>query len=154
MSPPTSPNGLMVQRYCEDSERWQRDHADAMAVRDVEEWIRIGLGLFANIQSAEARAYSAKVEAADIERLDSEFADEFTAWLKPPEMLLAAAVTWTQQGFQVEGVDEFREAIAQARPYAASLAADATTRHLDNAALLQLADSRRPADWWLNGEGE
>ena len=153
MSPPTSPNGLMVLRYCEESERWQRDHADAMAVRDVEEWIRIGLGLFANIQSAEARAYSA-TEVIDIERLDCEFADAFTAWLKPSEMLLAATQTWAQQGFHVDGVDEFREAIAQARPYAASLTVDATARHLDNAALLQLADSRRPADWWLTGESE
>lgn len=149
----SSPHSRMVLRFTEEADAWQRGHAEAMAVCDLEDWLGIGLSMFHAIQDAERRAY-AHAASEQLDAIDQQFAETFSAWLLPSESFLTAIDQWARQGFQIELAAKFREAVDQARPYAASLQPTALGTRLSNAELLTLADTHRPAEEWLNERDE
>ncbi len=144
---------IMMKGFCE-AEPWKAAHDDAMRVRDLEEFIPFAVSVFQYLQQREARAY--KVTSEDQwDEVDEEFARLFADWHTRAQAAEVKAQEFIEQGFDIDGIEQLREAISQAAPYAEALAmpsASGDLAPLTNAELLKIADAHQPPEWWHEGE--
>lgn len=99
----------LIEAYAA-SEPWKVDHQRAMACRDIEEamaWgIRLLRGLSDEQATLQARAIAGRSE--EIDRQLAEIEDLFRQLVVNLRMTLAGAEHLTQEGFPLDGLDEFR----------------------------------------------
>lgn len=153
MASNSSPYELMLRSFC-GAEPWKTEHDAAMRVRDFEEFIAMGVTVFNYLQQREERAYAITPEEG-LEEVDLTFARLFAEWHATATQAVAEADKFLQSGFDVDGLEELKEAIPQAAPYAEALAIAASAVapvQLENAALVEMAKTHQPPDWWFEGE--
>jgi hypothetical protein len=106
----------LIKAYAE-SEPWKESHDRAMLSYEIEELITWGIHLFRGLTDLEATLQSralAKKEAPD-DRDWSEFEGAYRMWVSASNMILAPASELVEEGFQVDGLNEFRRIAEEAR---------------------------------------
>jgi hypothetical protein len=106
----------LIEAYAE-SEPWKLHHDQAMACRDIEEAMRWGVRLFRGLSEQEAalqaRAIASRGHGPDLDM--SEYEELFRQLVEMSEMILRGAAKLSEEGFKVEGLDEFRRVAEEAR---------------------------------------
>lgn len=103
--------------YIKHGEGWRADHFEAMACRELEELLSIGLGLFETIESS-ARRMQDEIARRHREYDEAEaqkVADEWAMWLEPCDAVEAAMRFYSSRGYTVEGADRFRACVDRVR---------------------------------------
>lgn len=106
----------LIEAYA-GSEPWKVQHDRAMACRDIEEalgWgIRLYRGLCEQEATLQARAIAGQPGEADSDT--REFEQVFREWVATAQMILSAAATLAEEGFQMDSLEEFRQVTEEAR---------------------------------------
>ena len=99
----------------EHGEAWKPAHDDAMACRDLEEAVDNALGFYRLIHKANKRwAKAIDSGAASFSwSIAEQFAAAYRWWLDGAALLESAIAESERQGFEVEGAQEFRDAIRE-----------------------------------------
>src|SRR5947207_1875532 len=99
------------------SESWKQDHRAAMACRDLEDTISVGVALFRLLVRAEdswrERVFRGIEECSDED--DRWVQGLFRLWLQVTEDVLDALPTLEHRFSSVDGANELRECAAQGR---------------------------------------
>lgn len=104
----------MIQQQVESyDDEWKKDHETAMKCRDLEDRLRVGMGLYRFFRGTD-ELWSRSVQAGR-EEFDADFVREvhsaYQWWLRPCDAMLDAINRIEKQGYAVEGADEFRQAV-------------------------------------------
>jgi hypothetical protein len=106
----------LIEAYAE-SEPWKEHHDRAMLCRDIEELMTWGIHLFRGLCELEAnlqsRALARKGEGLGLE--SAEFERVYRLWVTTSEGVLRLAGDLSEDGFPVDGLDEFRRIAEEAR---------------------------------------
>jgi hypothetical protein len=107
-----------VQRQLEAyEESWMGDHRAAMACRDVEDTLAVGVAVFRLLRRVEdswrERVFRGSEDFAEED--DRWVQGSFRGWLQVTEDVLNALPTLEQRFGSVDGADELRECAGQAR---------------------------------------
>jgi hypothetical protein len=106
----------LIEAYAE-SEPWKLHHDRAIVCHDVEEAMQWGIRLFRGLSEQEAtlqaRAIASRADGPTPEM--NEFEQVFRRWVERSEMTLCAATEFSEEGFVVAGLDEFRRIVEEAR---------------------------------------
>lgn len=105
-----------VDAFRATAEAWKADHDAAMACRDLEGVIRVGNALYDLLVGAD-RAWRLAIargrdtySAAVAETIDL----LFSVWSRPAKQILSSARRLVEDGYEVEGLDEYAANVQQA----------------------------------------
>lgn len=105
-----------LAEYSEQAERWKLDHDEAMACRDLEQLLVMGLMLAFSIDMIDTNWRTAML--ADQVEYDlaeeEEIRGRYRAWLAPAADILGRIEAMEAKGFAVKWADEFRRAHREA----------------------------------------
>ena len=109
---------LNEQRVCYDQlsgrvESWKTAHLKAMACRDIEEGIRLGLVILTNIRRRhEAEMIEIEDGNADFSwESFRDFNEAYRWWLDRSNLLLEAVSACEAENYRVDGADDFRREV-------------------------------------------
>ncbi len=101
--------GPQVQQFCDTIHEWKRDHDEAMACRDLEQALSLGISLYDLLTTADESARLA--EATGVADYTTEMVDAFDLlfdrWLEPCECIRSQIEDFEKSGFTVERSAEF-----------------------------------------------
>lgn len=117
-----------------DTESWRRDHAEARSCLDIEEKLAWGIHVFRGLLDLESRAQSLALknptlEATQLLELMPVF---YQLWTEASEFYLERSLTFVGTGFEVDGLDEFRETVEEARCLLGNLALEDEIRPIED----------------------
>ncbi len=100
-----------------EAEGWAKDHDDAIACRNVEQMIRLGVGLYDGLESADEklRLDAARGKFVYTDEVDRAFGKLFRWWLDPCHLVEAEISALEAKSYTVELASAFRERCARAR---------------------------------------
>lgn len=103
-----------LQAYAES---WQNDHDDALACWELEGRIKIALVLFGMIRDLDERLAKdpGVASATSNPSLSAELRKLYLQWERPTPHIAAQLKALWAKGFKVEGGDEFKDAVLDAR---------------------------------------
>jgi hypothetical protein len=111
------PTTRRLIRAFAEAEPWKVHHDRAMACRDIEEAMGWGVRLFQGLSEQEAilqaRAIASRGDEPSPDM--SEFEQVFRQWIEISEMILSVATRLSEEGYAVDGLDEFRRVAEEAR---------------------------------------
>jgi len=99
-----------LEHYRDES--WKIDHDQAMACRDFEDWLDVGLHLLEVVRRADER-YRDDVKTGKVpfRREDAQqLVQVYSYWLEPCDHLLSALKAFEDDGYQIENAEVFRRA--------------------------------------------
>jgi hypothetical protein len=109
---------LDEQRVCYDRlsdrvESWKAAHVKAMACRDLEEGIRIGLVILTNIRCRHETAIAEVEQGGSPFSWDGlrDFDEAYRWWLDRSKLLLEAASACEAENYAVDGADDLRREV-------------------------------------------
>jgi hypothetical protein len=144
--PATGPTSRLISTYTE-SAPWKEDHDQAMHCSDVEVAMTWGVALFRGLCRLEANLQARVLEGREAaDQIDwDEFDQAYRAWVVKSEALLQLAGGLADNGFQVNGLDEFRAAVEEGRCQIELRELEPTIRPIEEALSLVKPDNPRPA---------
>ena len=107
--------GRLIQAYAE-SEPWKESHDRAMFCRSLEEVLGWGVRIFRGLTDLavieQARALEADGTTPTV--VWSEYERIYRAWVEASESYLMHAMKLSEEGYAIEGLDEFRRVFEEA----------------------------------------
>jgi hypothetical protein len=100
-----------IDLYTQQSESWKPEHDEAMACRNLEDVIRLGISIFRGVQRVD-QEWSEEVRsgAKSFNKDEAkEVADWYEWWYRPCPKVLGDIAGFEQRGYTVDGATEFRE---------------------------------------------
>lgn len=112
-----------------EAEGWKKDHRDAMACRNLEQMIRLGVGLYDGLELADEmlRVDAARGKFTYTDEVGSAFDKLFRWWLDPCHLIEAEIAKLESKQYTVELASDFRERCARARSVVAESAEEASS---------------------------
>jgi hypothetical protein len=129
-----------------DKESWKRDHDEAQSCRDVEEKLAWGVHIFKGLLDLEARTQSRALKdpSPEAEQLLELMPLLYQFWAEVSEFYLERAREFLGKGFAVDGLDEFQEAVEEARCLVGNLALEDEIRPIEELLGRSRPDNPRP----------
>jgi len=107
----------LVEEYSRRAEGWQADHAEAMACKNLEDLLLLGVSLSFSIDLIDVHWRDAMMAG----RTPYSSSDEeeimgfYRTWLVPSDRMLASIALMEAAGFEVNLADQFRRACREAK---------------------------------------
>jgi hypothetical protein len=135
----------LVEAYAAD-EPWKVDHDGAMACRDTEDVIANGISLFQRIVEVDVKSQADGRGASEevVESCWAEVESLYRSWLGASLKSLARAERLVNEGYDVEGLDEFRATIEDASNVVGNAELEKGIRPLDELKAMAKPDNPRP----------
>jgi hypothetical protein len=107
----------LLNAYADEGESWKGEHDQAQSCLEVQEKLAWGVHLFRGLMAVEARAqaYALRESTTEVVQLLEIMPVFYQLWIAVSERYLRTAQELIQTGFAVEGLDELREALEEAR---------------------------------------
>lgn len=102
---------------CASDESWKQAHEEAMACRDLEALLQVGIGLYRSIEKLAPAPVAGDGSAAQARtgEVESEVLDLFDWWLRPCNNVDAHIRRFESRGYEVDGAKAFRSAWDEVR---------------------------------------
>lgn len=129
-----------------DEEQWKRDHVEAQTCLNVEETLAWGVHLFRGLLDLESRAqfHAFNDPVRCVEELLEAMPEFYKSWLSSSERHLATAMKFQAKGYTVEGFDEFRACVEEARCLLGNLDLEDQIRPFEELASMARPENPRP----------